>query len=167
MTLVLLLLFSLRSLCLSALSSSPRFSSHLPLPSLLRPLSYEPLSLVHIRGGMQVTVKTMSGNSLSVDVSPNESIESLKQKIEQKEGFGILSAATALSSSLLTFPCVGIPPDQQRLVFGGRQLEGSKTISDYKIEDAATLNLVLRLRGGCQRALGLVPWSLLSKLKSR
>jgi hypothetical protein len=116
---------------------------------------------------MQVTVKTMSGNSLSVDVNPNESIESLKQKIEQKEGFGILSAATALSSSLLTFPSVGIPPDQQRLVFGGRQLEGSKTISDYKIEDAATLNLVLRLRGGGQRALGLVPWSLLSKLKSR
>ena len=83
--------------------------------------------ILRIRGGMQVFVKTLTGKTISVDVEPDESVESLKAKISEKEG---------------------VPVDQQRIIFGGKQLDALKSLSDYDIDDDSTLHLVLRLRGG-------------------
>ena len=84
-------------------------------------------SLFGIRGGQQLFVKTLTGKTVSVEVEPGESIESVKAKISEKEG---------------------VPPEQQRLIFGGQQLADGKTIDDYDIGDDSTLHLVLRLREG-------------------
>jgi len=84
--------------------------------------------LLTLRGGsLQVFVKTFAGKTITVEVEPDESIESLKNKVQSKEG---------------------VPPNQQRLLFGGKQLDSRKSISDYDIEDESTMHMVLRLRGG-------------------
>lgn len=91
--------------------------------------------VLRLRGGMQLFVKTLTGKTVSIEVEEGESIEDVKAKISEKEG---------------------IPPEQQRLIFGGQQLQDSKTLDDYDVGDDSTLHLVLRLRGGKLSAEKLV-----------
>jgi ubiquitin len=76
---------------------------------------------------MQLFVKTLTGKTITIEMEQSDNIATMKQKIMDKEGIGV---------------------EQQRLIFAGKQLEDTRTLQDYSLQEGNTVHLVLRLRGG-------------------
>ena len=82
--------------------------------------------IIRQRSGMQIFIKTLRGTIVVLDVEPNMSIDEVKSKVQDKEG---------------------LPPDSQRMVYGGMLLSNRRTLADYNVQSGSTIYLVLRLGG--------------------
>merc|ERR1712232_266029 len=76
---------------------------------------------------MLIKVKTLTGKEIEIDIEPTDKVDRIKERVEETEG---------------------IPPQQQRLIFSGKQMNDDKTAADYKVHGGSVLHLVLALRGG-------------------
>uniref|UniRef100_A0A8C5ATZ2 Ubiquitin-like protein NEDD8 n=1 Tax=Gadus morhua TaxID=8049 RepID=A0A8C5ATZ2_GADMO len=79
-----------------------------------------------------ISFQTLTGKEIEIDIEPTDKVERIKERVEEKEG---------------------IPPQQQRLIYSGKQMNDEKTAADYKIQGGSVLHLVLALRGGLLHTL--------------
>eukprot|EP00040_Diaphanoeca_grandis_P011768 m.60330 g.60330 ORF g.60330 m.60330 type:complete len:78 (+) comp22829_c0_seq1:66-299(+) len=77
---------------------------------------------------MMIKVKSLTGRENEIDISDTDTVEMIKEKVEEK---------------------TGIPPVQQRLIFSGKQMNDKKLAKDYGMTAGSVIHLVLTLRGGC------------------
>ena len=115
----------------AAYAPSSSSSSPSPSPSSAAPaavlFAFASPSVLSLRGGMMIKVKTLTGKEVEVDIEPSDTVARIKERVEEKEG---------------------IPPAQQRLIFAGKQMADEKQARDYNMEGGSVLHLVLALRGG-------------------
>lgn len=83
--------------------------------------------VLRLGGGTMIKVKTLTGQEIEVDIELTDTLETVKERLQEK---------------------AGIPPMQQRLIYGGKQLADDKTCAAYNIEGGSVLHMVLALRGG-------------------
>ena len=82
---------------------------------------------VEVTRSRKIKVKMLTGREIDVDVEPTDPVGRIKERVEEQEG---------------------IPPEQQRLIFGGKQLADGKTVRESNVTAGSVIHLVLALRGG-------------------
>jgi hypothetical protein len=116
--------FTIIGLLQSSPSSRAVCVDFTPVPIIPFPPPTQPTG---VEGRIQVFVKTLTGLTLAFDVAPSDTLQSLKQKIMDRQG---------------------VPVSQQRLVFGAKQLADTRTMRDYGITDSSIIHLIMRMLGG-------------------
>jgi ubiquitin-like protein Nedd8 len=105
---------------------------------------------------MLIKVKTLTGKEIELDIEPNDKVERIKEKVRAsclsvQEVYSFIDAFRSPAAPTLNVQVEekeGIPPQQQRLIYAGKQMNDDKTAADYKVAGGSVLHLVLALRGG-------------------